>query len=334
MGETRLATVSGVTVVVPTIDDVRASHQAVGSLIVHTPLLEVLDAPELGRRVLVKAETLQRTGSFKYRGAMAFLHRLGPEGRARGVVAYSSGNHAQAVAAAAAHFGVAATIVMPGDAPEVKVRRTKARGAAIVSYDRTSESREAIAEAIAADRGAAIVPPYDHPWTIAGQGTAGVEIAADAAARGVDDPIVLVPTGGGGLTAGIALALEADLPGAEVWTVEPKGFDDHRRSFATGDRVAVDPGGVSICDALLAVTPGVVPFEVNRRLVSGATAVSDDQVRAAIRFAAEELRLVVEPGGAVGLAALLAGMVPGSRPVVVVLSGANIDRAMLVECLR
>ncbi|MFH1104377.1 MAG: threonine/serine dehydratase [Actinomycetota bacterium] len=318
----------------PTIDDVRAAQRAIEGLIVHTPLIEVPDAAEsFGRRVLLKAETLQRTGSFKYRGATAFLARLGPEGRSRGVVAYSSGNHGQAVAAAAAHFGVSATIVMPSDAPEVKVSRTRARGAAIVMYDRAREEREAIAAGIAANRGVAIVPPYDHPWTIAGQGTAGLEIAADANAAGVTDPVVLVPAGGGGLTAGIALALAADLPAADVWTVEPELFDDHRRSFAAGERMGIQPGGRSICDALLAPTPGAVPFEVNRRLVRGSAVVSDDQVRAAIRFALEELRMVVEPGGAVGLAALLAGMVPGTRPVIVVLSGANVDRSMLVECL-
>ncbi|OFW63387.1 MAG: hypothetical protein A2135_01840 [Actinobacteria bacterium RBG_16_67_15] len=318
----------------PTIDDVRASARAIDDLIVHTPLLEMAEAATVfGRRVLFKAETLQRTGSFKYRGATAFLDRLGPEERARGVVAYSSGNHAQAVAAAAEHFGVAATIVMPSDAPEVKVSRTRARGAAIVMYDREREEREAIAAGIAANRGVPIVPPYDHPWTIAGQGTAGLEIAFDASSRGIADPVVLVPTGGGGLTAGIALALDADLPEADVWTVEPEGFDDHLRSFAAGERRAVEGKPRSICDALLAPTPGSVPFEVNRRLVKGSAAVSDEQVRAAIRFAVTELRLVVEPGGAVGLAALLAGMVPGSRPVVVVLSGANVSPALLVECL-
>jgi threonine dehydratase len=249
------------------------------------------------------------------------------------VVAFSSGNHAQAVAAAAAHFGVAATIVMPSDAPEVKVQRTRARGATIITFDRVTDDREAIAADVAADSGAAIVPPYNHPWTIAGQGTAGVEIAADAGALGIADPIVLVPTGGGGLVAGIALAMSADLPAADVWTVEPDAFDDHRRSFAAGERVEVATPAASICDALLASTPGEIPFEINRRLVKGSTAVSDEQVRSAIRFAAEELHLVVEPGGVVGLAALLSGVVPGSRSVVVVLSGANVDPTMLMECL-
>ncbi len=318
----------------PTIEDVRATRAAIASLVVRTPLLEYPDGPaRFGRRVFVKPETLQRTGSFKDRGATAFLHRLGPEGRAGGVVAYSSGNHAQAVAAAAAHFGVAATIVMPSDAPAVKVRRTRERGATIIAYDRDTESREEIAAGIAAETGAAIVPPYDHPWTIAGQATAGVEIAEDALARGAEDPIVLVPTGGGGLVAGIALALSVDLPAADVWTVEPEAFDDHRRSFEAGERVAVVPGGHSICDALLAPTPGEVPWEINRRLIRGSAAVSDDSVRAAMRLAVSELSLVAEPGGSVGLAALLDDAVVGDRPVVVVLSGANVDPALLGEVL-
>jgi len=328
------ASVACVILPTPTIEDIRESQEAIAGLIVRTPLIEVADgSPLFGRRVLVKAETLQRTGSFKDRGATAFLHRLGPEGRSQGVVAFSSGNHAQAVAAAAARFGVPATIVMPSDAPAVKVRRTGERGATIITYDRATEDREAIAAGVAAETGAAIVPPYDHPWTIAGQGTAGLEIAADALSLGVTDPIVLVPTGGGGLVAGIALSLSVDLPDADVWTVEPEAFDDHRRSFAAGERVGVAAGATSICDALLAPTPGEIPFEINRRLVKGSAAVSDDQVRAAIRFAAEELRLVVEPGGSVGLAALLAGSVPGTRPVVIVLSGSNIDPAMLSGCL-
>lgn len=323
-----------VRIVPPTIEDIRAAAGEIDDLIVHTPLVEMAEGRALfGRRVLLKLETLQRTGSFKFRGASAFLSRLGPEGRARGVVAYSSGNHAQAVAAAAAHFGIPATIVMPSDAPEVKVGRTRARGAAIVSYDRAREDREAIAAGIAANRGVPIVPPYDHPWTIAGQGTAGLEIARDARSAGVEAPLVVVPAGGGGLTAGIGLALAADLPRAEVWTVEPEGFDDHLRSFAAGRRLGIEGVPTSICDALLAPIPGAVTFEVNRLLVKGSAAVSDDQVRAAIRFAVEDLRLVVEPGGAVGLAALLAGKIPGSEPVVIVLSGANIDRAMLVSCL-
>jgi threonine dehydratase len=323
-----------VSAVTPTIEEVREARAAIESLVVRTPLLEYPDGPaRFGRRVLIKPETFQRTGSFKDRGASAFLHRLGSDGRRGGVVAYSSGNHAQAVAAAAARFGVPATIVMPSDAPAVKVRRTRERGATIISYDRETESREEIAAGIAAETGAAVVPPYDHPWTIAGQASTGLEIAEDASARGIADPVVLVPTGGGGLVAGIALALSADLPGADVWTVEPETFDDHRRSFEAGARVGVVPGGRSICDSLLAPSPGEVPWEINRRLIRGSAAVSDDSVRAAMRFAVSELSLVAEPGGAVGLAALLDDAVVGERPVVVVVSGANVDPELLREVL-
>jgi len=323
-----------VTPATPSIEEVRETRAAIAPIVVRTPLLEYLDAPaRFGRRVLLKPETLQRTGSFKDRGASAFLGRLGPEGRSGGVVAYSSGNHAQAVAAAASRFGVPATIVMPSDAPAVKVRRTRERGATVISYDRETESREEIAAGIAAETGAAIVPPYDHPWTIAGQASAGLEIAEDAAARGIEDPIVLVPTGGGGLVAGIALALSVDLPGADVWTVEPEAFDDHRRSFEAGRRVGVVPGGRSICDSLLAPMPGEVPWEINRLLIRGSAAVSDGSVRAAMRFAVSELALIAEPGGAVGLAALLDDAVVGDRPVVVVLSGANVDPGLLGEVL-
>jgi threonine dehydratase len=196
----------------PTIADVRAASDQIAGLVVRTPLVESpdLDA-RVGRRVLLKLETLQRTGSFKYRGAMTFLTRLGAEGRANGVAAYSSGNHAQAVAAAAAHYGVSATIVMPSDAPATKKAGTRARGAEIVEYDRASDDRVGITAAIAADTGAAVIPPYEHPWTISGQGSCGLEIAEQCRALGVESPVVLVPTGGGGLTAGIALALSEDL---------------------------------------------------------------------------------------------------------------------------
>lgn len=280
----------------------------------------------------VKPEMLQVTGSFKFRGAFHFVSRIPDDARARGVVAYSSGNHAQGVAAAAARFHVPATIVMPADAPATKIARTRAHGATVVGYDRDRESREEIAASIAADTGATIHPPYDHPWTIAGQGTVGLEIAADWP-DGEAAPIVLVPASGGGLAAGIALALEADLPGAAVHLVEPVGFDDHARSLASGHRVATDRTSGSICDALLNAMPGEITFEVNRRLACGAHAVSDDAVRRAIGVVFEDLRLVVEPGGAVGLAAVLEGQVPGTGPVVVVLSGGNIDPALLMECI-
>lgn len=318
----------------PTIDDLRAATASIAGLAVRTPLL---DAPTLtaaiGRPVYVKPEVLQVTGSFKFRGACHFLTLLGPEERRRGVVAYSSGNHAQGVAAAAARFGVAATIVMPADAPGVKVERTRSHGGEVVLYDRATESREEIAAGIAGETGATLIPPYDHPRTIAGQGTVGIEIAADCVAAGIEDPVVVVPLGGGGLAAGIGIALETDLPGASLFGVEPVGWDDHVLSLAARKRVSAEGRPVTICDALLVPTPGEITFEVNRRLLAGAAAVTDEAVLVAIRLVFDGLRLVVEPGGAVGVAALLAGLVPGKGPVVVVLSGGNLDRPTLEAAL-
>ena len=316
---------------VPTIADVRSAADLIAGLAVRTPLVESpdLDAAA-GRRVLLKLETLQRTGSFKYRGAMAFLARLGRARREKGVVAYSSGNHAQAVAAAAAHHGVPATIVMPSDAPAIKKAGTRSRGAEIVEYDRSSDDREAIAAEIADRTGGAIVPPYEHAWTIAGQGTCGLEIAEQCRALGVEAPVVLVPTGGGGLTAGIALALSADLPDAAVHTVEPDGFDDYARSLAAGERRSAEQPTGSVCDALLAPTPGAIGFEINRHLVRGGETVTDDEAITAVRYAVETLKLVVEPGGAVALALALSGRAPGEGPLVVVLSGGNADLGVLL----
>ncbi len=326
-----IATVSGMKP--PTIDDVRRAGEILAGVAVRTPLVA---SPALtgrcGRPVFVKPETMQVTGSFKFRGAFHFVSRIPEAERGRGVVAYSSGNHAQGVAAAAARFGVPATIVMPSDAPAIKIARTRAHGATVVGYDRESESREEIAAGIAADTGATMLPPFDHPWTIAGQGTIGLEIAADW--NPTDPaPIVLVPCGGGGLASGIAIALAAVLAGASVHLVEPDGFDDHARSLVAGHRVGIDRTSGSICDALLSPMPGELTFAVNQRLAGGAHVVSDESVLAAMRTAFEELRLVVEPGGAVGLAALLDGMVPGAGPVVVVLSGGNVDPALFARAI-
>jgi len=302
---------------------------------VHTPLLipPVL-AEAAGRPVAIKLETQQRTGTFKFRGAMNFLSRIPPRERTAGVVAYSSGNHAQGVAAAARLFGIPAAIVMPADAPSIKLERTRALGAEVITYDRASESREEIGEALAAERGVTLVPPYDHPWTIAGQGTAGLEIAAQAAAAGFEFDRVLVPCGGGGLTAGIALALETAAPQARVFTVEPDGYDDHARSFAAGSRIGIDPDPpATICDALLAPVPGEHTFAITRRLVDTGLTVNDDEVVAAMRFLFTELKLVAEPGGAAGLGALLAGKVAGSGGVVVVVSGGNVDPGLLARII-
>jgi threonine dehydratase len=318
----------------PTVDEMRRAAARLEGHIVRTPLLAAVAASErVGRRVLVKAEVLQRTGSFKIRGALTFLGLLEPEARQAGIVAYSSGNHAQGVAAAASAAGVPATIVMPRTAPAIKVRRTRGWGARVVLFDPTMESREEIAHRLVDDLGATLLPPYDHPWTIVGQGTLGLELAEQCAAAGVEAPTVLVPTGGGGLVAGIGIALAAEAPTARVYAVEPEGWDDHRLSLEEGERVRA-PGGDTLCDSLLADLPGEVTFPINRRLLAGALAVDDAAVRSAMRHAFEELKLVAEPGGSVGLAAALDGAAPGDGPVVVVLSGGNVDAGLFAEVLR
>jgi threonine dehydratase len=311
----------------PTAADVEAAARRLAGVALHTPLVTspVLDALT-GGRVFLKAEILQRTGSFKFRGAYNKLSSIPADERAGGVVAFSSGNHAQGVAAAAQILGMPAVIVMPADAPRPKRERTAALGAEVVLYDRAKEDREAIAGEIAARRHAALVPPYDDPFVIAGQGTAGREIIEDLAALGLVPDVVAVTASGGGLTAGIALAVKARVPNAALFTAEPEGFDDHARSFRSGRREKNAALTGTICDALMAQTPGELTFAINRTLVGHGAAVSDQDVAAAVAFAFRELKLVVEPGGAVALAALLAGKIDVKGKVAVaVLSGGNID---------
>jgi threonine dehydratase len=317
------------------IDAITAAAGRLHGRAVRTPLIAgtVLDALT-GGRILLKAETLQRHGSFKLRGAYNALAVLDPAVRARGMVAWSSGNHAQGVAAAARLFGVAATIVMPADAPADKLSATRALGADVVTYDRWTESREDIGRAIAAERGATIVPPYDDPAVIAGQGTVGLEIAEDAAAQGFALDDVLVPCSGGGLAAGIATALAARSPATRVWAVEPAGFDDTARSLAAGRRLANDPDARSICDALLVPIPGELTFAINRTRLAGGLVADDAEVFSAMAFSLRRLKLVVEPGGAVALAALLAGRIDAAgRTVAVVLSGGNAAPELLARAL-
>lgn len=319
----------------PEFEDVRAAAVRIAGHARRTPLLS--DTPLDGRcggNVLLKLETLQHTGSFKFRGAYNRLAQLDATQRAAGVVAFSSGNHAQGVAAAARLLGIPATIVMPADAPRVKLHNTIALGAEVITYDRLRESREALAARLATERGAVLVPSFDDPDIIAGQGTVGLEIAEQAAALGVRLDDVIVCTSGGGLVAGTALAIRALSPTTRVWTAEPEGHDDHRRSLASGRRESNAPGTRSICDALLAPEPGVLTFEINRRLLAGGLAVGDADVREAIGYAARTLKLVVEPGGAVALAAVLAGRIDTrGRAVAVVLSGGNIDDPLLRDVL-
>jgi threonine dehydratase len=316
----------------PTFADVEAAAARLRGVVRRTPLLESDALNELaGGRLLLKAECLQRTGAFKLRGAYNAISQLG----GRAVVAYSSGNHAQGVAAAARLLGVPATIVMPADAPAIKIESTRALGAEIRLYDRYREVREEIGAEIAARTAAALVPPYDDPQVIAGQGTAGLEIAEQAIELGARPDAALICCGGGGLTAGCALALTKRFPGIEIQTAEPEGFDDTARSLAAGEKLANAPGAASICDALLAPMPGELTFEINRRLLAGGIAVTDAEVRRAMALAFRHLKLAVEPGGAVALAAALSGRFAArGRTVAVMLSGGNVDPALFADVLR
>jgi threonine dehydratase len=311
----------------PTAADVDAAARRLAGIALHTPLLtsSALDAMT-GGRVFLKAETLQHTGSFKFRGAYNKLAAIPPERRSGGVVAFSSGNHAQGVAAAARLLGMRCVIVMPHDAPRAKRERTAALGAEVVLYDRARDDREAIANEIATRRGAVLVPPYDDALIIAGQGTAGSEIVDDLGAIGLVPDVVVITASGGGLTAGIALAVKARVPSAKLYTAEPQDFDDHARSFRSGRREENATLTGTICDALMARMPGKMTFAINQSLVGAGVAVNDEEVAAAVAFAFAELKLVVEPGGAVALAALMTGKVDVKNKIAVaVLSGGNVD---------
>ncbi len=319
----------------PLLDDVHEAARRIAGHAVRTPLLisPVLDEAVAGR-VLLKCENLQRTGSFKFRGACNALSVLGAAERAHGVVAVSSGNHAQGVAEAARLFGVRATIVMPFDAPAIKRARTERSGAAVVGYDRATGDREALAAEIIRETGAVLIHPFNDPMVIAGQGTVGLEIVEDARAAGIAPDAVAVPASGGGLSAGVGLAVRSGFPDCAVVLAEPEGFDDYRRSLGEGRIVSNPSPAGSVCDALLAAAPGPIGFAINRRNRASAVAVSDRQALAAVAYAFREMKLVVEPGGAVALAALLAGRIDcEGRTIVVVLSGGNIDEAVLGRAL-
>jgi threonine dehydratase len=310
-----------------TVADIEQAAGRIAGVAVRTPLIcsPILDE-RIGARVFLKAETLQRMGSFKFRGAYNRCATIAPEGRASGVVAYSSGNHAQGVAAAAKLLGMPAVIVMPQDAPRPKRERTAALGAQVVLYDREKEDRAVIAHAIAQERGAVIVPPFDDPMVIAGQGTIGREILEDLAALKLKPDVVVVGASGGGLAAGISLAVKSAVPDADFYTAEPDGFDDTLRSFASGHRERNTRMSGTICDALMTNIPGELTFPITSKLIGKGVTATDREVEAAVAFAWRELKLVVEPGGAIGLAALLAGRpeVKG-KVVVAILSGGNVD---------
>jgi threonine dehydratase len=311
----------------PTNADVVAASIRIASHAVVTPLLRSQELDRLaGGAVLLKAEPLQRTGSFKFRGAFNRLSQLTAEQRRAGAVAWSSGNHAQAMAHAGELLGVRTTIVMPADAPAIKVAATRGYGAEVVLYDRVRESREEIGMRIAAERGAVVVPPYDDPHIIAGQGTAGLEIAKQAKDLGLTVDAVITPTSGGGLTAGVVLALKDAYPNILAYTAEPENYDDHRRSIASGAQEKNASTAKALCDGLLAPTPGDVTWPVNRTRLTGGYVLADEDVKAAMKFAFRALKLVVEPSGAIALAAVLSGAHDGRGKVTaVVLSGGNVD---------
>jgi threonine dehydratase len=318
-----------------TFDDVLEAADALEGVSVKTPLLTnpALDE-RVGGRVLIKPECLQRSGSFKFRGAYNCLRQLDPDVRAKGVVACSSGNHAQGIASSAKIFGMPATIVMPADAPQVKLERTRGYGATVITYDRATEDRDKIAAEICAETGATFVHPYNDPAVIAGQGTVGLEMAAQAKDLGVRLDDVLACTGGGGLSSGIALALANTSAETMFHTVEPQFFDDYKRSLVAGALLSNPAKSGSICDALLSESPGEIGFSILRQFSGEGYTVTDEQVLDAVAFAFSELKLVVEPGGAAALAALLSGKLDlRERTVGVVLTGGNIDPKMLFNAV-
>ena len=321
---------------VPVIADVRAAATRIAGQAVRTPLIENAALNELtGARVFLKPENLQRTGSFKFRGAFNAISAMPDNVRSRGVVACSSGNHAQGVAAAARLHEIAATIVMPADAPKAKIEGTRALGATIVPYDRASEDRDRITREVQERTGAVVVHPFNDPFVIAGQGTAGLEAVEDITEAGLECDDVLVCTGGGGLTAGVALAVNDAFPDARIYSVEPEGFDDMARSLKAGTLQANAQTSGSVCDALLTPSPGETGFAINWRLLAGGLSVSDAEALSAVAWAFRNLKLVLEPGGAVALAALLTGKADvRGRTVLAILSGGNVDADVFVRALQ
>ena len=319
----------------PTFSDVQAAARRLEGVTLRTPLLENQRVNDrLGGRLFLKAECLQRTGSFKLRGAYNFLASMSEADRRKGAVGWSSGNHAQGLAEAGRLLGVKTTIVMPADAPALKVANTRASGAEVVLYDRVKDSREEIGTGIAQKTGATIVPPYDHPWILTGQGTAGIEIAEQARALGVTLDAVAAPCSGGGLATGVALGVKGISPTTTVHAGEPAGFDDLARSLASGKKEKNEKLSGSICDALLAPTPGDVTFPLAQQVLGPGLVVSDDEVLDAMELAFREFKLVLEPGGAVALAAALTAKLPvKGRAVAVVCSGGNVDHATFARAL-
>jgi len=320
----------------PKFADVEAAARRIAPHAYKTPLIENPALNErLGGRVFLKLESLQRTGSFKFRGAYNRIALIPEAERRKGVVAFSSGNHAQGVAAAARLFGIPATIVMPKDSPRTKLEGTRAQGADIVFYDRVQDDREALAARVLEERGGTLIRPFDDPGIVAGQGTIGLEIAAQAKSCGCPAlDAVLVPCSGGGVVSGIALALSGASPATKAISVEPENFDGMRRSLAAGARATAPGGSLSIADALMAPTPGHVPFALAKGLMRDGLAVSDEELARAVAYAATVLKLIIEPGGSAGLAALLSEKYDvHGRNIAVVLTGGNCDFETIVDCV-
>ena len=317
------------------IEMIRAAAQRLDGYVRKTPLLSSPFLDEIaGRRVLVKPECLQHTGSFKFRGGWSAVSALDADTRAKGVIAFSSGNHAQGVAYAAKKHGVPSVIIMPSDAPKLKIDNTRALGAEVVLYDRANEDRDAIGDALAAERGLTLIKPFDEPQVIAGQGTAGLEIAEQAAELRIFEAEVLVYCGGGGFTAGVALALEAEAPKMKVRPVEPEGFDDVKRSLASGSIQRNDRTSGSLCDAIVTPQPGNITFPIMDRLVGPGIAVSEDDALRAMGLAFQRLKIVAEPGGAVALAAaLFHGDQLNGDTVIATVSGGNVDVDVFKQAL-
>ncbi len=317
------------------IEMIEAARDRLVGRVRRTPLLSSPFLDELaGRRVLVKPECLQHTGSFKFRGAWSAISHIAPDVRSRGVIAFSSGNHAQGVALAAKLHAIPSVIVMPADAPRIKIENTRAYGAEVVLYDRATEDRDAIGGRISQERGLTLVRPFDDPLVIAGQGTVGLEIVEQAAEEGVDAADVIVPTGGGGFASGIALALEAKAPGLRVRTCEPEGFDDVARSLAAGRIERNSSQSGSICDAIVTPQPGNLTFPILSRLCGPGLVVADQEALRAVALAFQRLKIVVEPGGAVALAAALSRGEALGDTVIAVVSGGNVDSDVFAEALR
>ncbi len=315
------------------VSDIEAAAARIESVAIKTPLLYSPHLNEVtGGSVYLKPECLQRTGSFKIRGAYNLLSQLDDSQAANGVVAWSSGNHAQGVAAAGSILGIKTTIVMPEDAPAAKIENTRRLGGEVILYDRYTGDREAIAKAIAAERDATIVPSYDHENIIAGQGTVGLEIMSQLNELAVSADQIVVPCGGGGLISGSAVAIKSASESTRVYPVEPIDFDDTARSLISDEREKNSPDARSICDALQTESPGNMTFEINRKLLERGLTVTDDEVRQAMRFAFNHLKLVVEPGGAVALAAILSGKIDTKgKTTVAVLSGGNVDAGLFAD---